>query len=341
MAVTRREFLALLPIFAGAAGCARATSGGATTPEYHEIAVRKGPGARATVLVCMPETSPTREVWTGLSDEIGSEFQLAAIRVEGRNGASLIAEGIRRHRPSAVVLMNNPTVAAYRTYLRQVEAIRTLPAVVVMTSFLESSQLGSMGAVGVSYEVPLITVVTNLRRIVATPVDRIAVVYRVPLRGFIVRQQALARREQIVVVEQPVRAEPNASELKRAIRLARHHADALWILNDDRLLTPELITEGWLPGLNEKPWRPSIVGAASLVSTSRSFGTFAVLPDHTALGAQAANLVFEIADSGWRLPPQTEAQQPLSTTTTIDIVQARERFALREDATAQVDRIVE
>ena len=124
-------------------------------------------------------------------------------------------------------------------------------------------------------------------------------------------------------------------------RAIQEHADALWILNDDRLLTPELITDGWLPGLDERPWRPTIVGAASLVSAQHSFGTFAVLPDHTALGVQAANLVFEIADGGWRLPPDAAAQLPLSTTITIDSAQARNRLRLQEGALAQVDRIVE
>ena len=97
----------------------------------------------------------------------------------------------------------------------------------------------------------------------------------------------------IRVVDVEVDGEPNVSELKRAIRLLKRDSDALWLLNDDRLLTPQLIADAWLPGLNEKPWRPTIVGAASLVSSANSLGTFAVLPDHTALGAQAASLVFE------------------------------------------------
>ena len=37
-------------------------------------------------------------------------------------------------------------------------------------------------------------------------------------------------------------------------------------VTERRTAEPDLITEGWLPGLNERPWRPTIVGAASLVS---------------------------------------------------------------------------
>jgi hypothetical protein len=333
--------LVLVSVGTSVAACAAATPGTSSTLAYRELRDKPGKPGAPTILVCMPETPQTQEVWMGLSDEVASEYRLVAIRVEGRGGASLIAQGIRRHRPSAVVLMNNPTAAAYREYLAQPGAVRTLPAVVVMTSFLESQQLRALGAVGISYEVPLITVVTNLRRIVASPVDRVGIVYRVPLQGFVQRQRRLAKREQIYVVEQPVCADPNASDLKRAIRLAKQQSDAIWILNDDRLLTAELISEGWLPGLNERPWRPAIVGAASLVSAAQSFGTFAVLPDHRELGTQTANLLFEIGDDGWALPAGANAQLPLSTITTVDVVQARERFALRRDAFAKVDRTIE
>ncbi len=341
MAVTRRQFLVLASASAAAVGCGGASRASASGSRYAELRQDAGRPGAGKVLVFMPDTPQTREVWTGLSDELGGEFGLVAVRVQGPEDASAIAEGIRRHNPSALVLMNNPTVSAYRDSLLRDQTARHLPAVVVMTSFLESSELAGLGAIGIAYEVPLITAVTSLRRIVASPVDRVGVVFRAPLAGFVARQRTLAEREQITIVEQRVSAKPNISELRRAIRLAKVHADALWLLNDDRLLTPDLITEGWLPGLEERPWRPTIVGAASLVSAQQSFGTFAVLPDHTALGVQAANLVFEIADGGWTLPSGAAAQLPLSTTITIDSTQARNRLRLQEGALAQVDRIVE
>jgi hypothetical protein len=66
-----------------------------------------------------------------------------------------------------------------------------------------------------------------------------------------------------------------------------------------------------------------------------------VLPDHVALGAQAASLVFDIADQSWVIPPDAQVLLPLSTTTAVDLTQARAHFSLREDALRQVDRIVD
>jgi hypothetical protein len=343
MALTRRCFLTALPFCAGAMlACSGPARNRKPDGAYAELfVVKPEQRPRGTILVCMPETRQTKEVWLGLNDELGRDFELVAVRLGGRGGASIIAQGVQRHRPAGLVLMNNPTVTAYRELQRTTRPQHFPPAVVVMTSFLDEYQRQVADWVGISYEVPLITVVTNLRKLIATPIERVGVIHRTRFSGFVSRQASLARREQISVFPQPVSDNPNPSELKWALRRLKQQADAIWVLNDDRLLTPLLITEGWLPGLNERPFKPTIVGAASLVSPANSFGTFAMLPDHTALGVQAANLVFDLADNHFAIGQAGETQLPLSTTTTVDLVQARERFNLRADALKQVDRILQ
>jgi ABC-type uncharacterized transport system substrate-binding protein len=343
MALTRRTFLAVMPLCASAViSCTTGTQRARSSYPYVELAVRESKQApKATILVFMPETSQTKEVLSGLSDELASDFRLVAVRLESSEAKSVIEEGIRRHRPAALVLMNNPTVTAYRDYQRSTHKGHHPPAVVVMTSFLDGQTTSMQSWTGISYEVPLITAVTNLRRVIASPTERVGVVVRPSLKRFIERQVVLARREQITVVSEDVSAEPNASELKRAIRRLKARANVIWVLNDDRLLSPRLIAEGWLPELNERPWVPTIVGAASLVSPTQSFGTFAVLPDHLALGTQAGNMVFDIADENWQLVAQPVVQLPLSTTTAIDLNQAKERFTLREEALQRIDKILQ
>src|SRR5690606_8816443 len=118
---------------------------------------------------------------------------------------------------------------------------------------------------------------------------RVGIVARKGLRTFIQDQIKLAEKEKITAVVEEVGAEANAAEIKRAIRNVKKRSDALWVLNDNRLLTPRLISDAWVPGMNERPWVPVIVGAAPLVSPGANFGTFALIPDHPGLGAQVAN----------------------------------------------------
>lgn len=343
MALTRRDFLIGAPLAAGAlSACARAGLGARESARYVELGVTStARSTRGKILVCMPETAQTREVWRALGDELRSDFGLVALRVDGSAGARVIAEGIARHRPSALVLMNNPTVNAYRAYQQQSAGQPFPPALIVMTSFLDGTPQRVASATGISYEVPLITVVTNLRKLLVSPIERVGVVVRRSLTEFVRHQLELARREQIYVQAEVVSQEPNVSELRRALRRLKQRTHAIWVLNDDRLLTPELISEGWLRGLNERPFKPAIVGARSLVSATQSFGTFAVLPDHTALGVQAASMLYDLADNRWSLPDDVGVELPLSTTTSIDLAQVRERFELRDDALSLVDNIVE
>jgi hypothetical protein len=342
VALTRRRFLTTVPLAGLGVACASSAriqkgSGGAT-----EIARSSPSGAsKGTILVAMPETTQTKEVWTGLRDELAQDYLLVAVRIDGAESAGDLAAAMARYHPDSVVLMNNPTVSAYRVYQEQSSLRQFPPAVVVMTSFVDGYLPQLAAVTGISYEIPLITVATNLRQVIASPVERVGVIVRPSLRSFVERQAALAAREKIQVVEQAVSASPNSSEIKWALRKLKRHVDALWILNDDRLLTPRLIVDGWLPGLNERPYCATIVGAASLVSPRQSFGTFAILPDHTALGVQASNMIFDLYESHWALPSGQPAQLPVSTTTTVDLVQVRDRFSLRPDGLHHVDRILE
>jgi hypothetical protein len=289
----------------------------------------------------MPETVQTKQVWTGLRDELSGDYQMAAIRLDASTDSPVIEEALRSYQPAALVLMNNPTVSAYRDLQRKYPGKRFPPAIIVMTSFLETQAADLHSATGVSYEVPLITAMTNLRRLLVLQQERVGVIGRAPLRGFIKRQVELSLREKVVVMQEEVSQSPNASEVKRAIRRLKQHVDVIWILNDDKLLTPRLISEAWILGLDERPWLPTIVGARSLVSATSNLGTFAVVPDHVALGGQAASMVLDVASNGWQMTADDRIQLPLSTTTTIDLVQTRERFTLQKDALQQVDRILE
>jgi hypothetical protein len=339
MALSRRALLAGLPGLAAAwAGC-MLSGPGRPSGAYRELFRTPGGQGKPRVVALMPDTAQTREVWTGLSDELASTMELIAVHVQSAGDVDIVARALRLE-PKALVLLNNPTVAAYRTYQRQHPKATFPLGVVMMTSLLEEqAALGLTNATGIRYEVPLVTAVTNLRRLIATPIHRVGVVYRRGFRHFVEFEQKLARREHVEVVPEWVSDAPNESELKRALREVKNRAELLWVLNDDRLLTPHLLAEGWVPGLAERPFIPTIVGARSLVSAQGAFGTFAVLPDHTAFGAQAAEILFQAEENGW-VPSDTHIQLPLSTTTIIDLAQARDLLTLRADALSQVDVIL-
>ncbi len=121
--------------------------------------------------------------------------------------------------------------------------------------------------------------VTNLRRLMSSPVDRVGVVYRAPLPLLRRRQAALARRGQDPrrrAIRQPgterrraqVRPPRDQTALRCCLGVERRQT-ALRAAHRRRLATRASATA---------PYKPAIVGAASLVSAVQSFGTFAVCP---------------------------------------------------------------
>jgi hypothetical protein len=92
------------------------------------------------------------------------------------------------------------------------------------------------------------------------------------------------------------------------------------MLNDNALLDPKVIRDGWLPEAR-KSEVPIIVGVSSLVNPQLSFGSIAVVPDHAALGVQVANLLFELSDEEWIVEGR-EIELPLSVETVVDMTQS-------------------
>ncbi len=342
MALTRRGFLMAIPALSGVLAACNGTHGGGPRAAYSELFSIKAPRPNVgTIVVFMPQTEQTQDVWRGLQDEISQELRVVAVKVESAADVSIIEEAMARHSPAGLLLVNNPTVAAYREFQRRNAGGGFPPSVIVMTSFLEDPSAMVENATGIGYEVPLMMLMTDLRKVIALPGERVGVVARESLRRFVRRQTELARREQVVVSVEQVSTSPRPPEIKRAIRRLKQRVDVIWVLNDDQLLTPKLITDGWLPGLEERPWVPTIVGASSLVSPEHSLGTFAVLPDHVALGAQAAGLLLDIAAADWTVEQGHRVHLPRSTTSTLDLPQVREHFALQAHALEYVDTILE
>src|SRR5690606_10258684 len=126
------------------------------------------------------------------------------------------------------------------------------PAVVVMASFLEEQYLYIENVTGIAYEVPGVTLVTNFRALVSTPIRRVGVIYRPVFKRYVARQRQLAEREQIETVGAAVPDKPTVKEVQGALRRLQRDAkvDVLWVLNDNSLLTPELVAGAWMPALD-------------------------------------------------------------------------------------------
>lgn len=340
MALTSRLGFCLGLLSLGLAACSRTAEPARSGASPFKDPPRRS--GREVVLVLMPDTEPTRSVLLSLRDEVGEEFDVFVRQVRADVTGEQVETMLADVQPQCVVLMDNPTVKAYRELQSERLSTTFPPAVVVMASFLEEHVGLVRNATGISYEVPALTLFSNLRTILLSPVERVGVVYRPAFRGYIERQRALAARESIDLIGLAVPQEPAVRDLRNALDVLRAEkgVHALWVLNDNGLLTPDLISRGWMQMHESGEKRvPLVVGAASLVSAKFDFGTFAMLPDHSALGMQAGALIYKLADQDWSTSGAA-IQPPLSTKTVINLRQAERDFKLAPMALSHVDRIV-
>jgi hypothetical protein len=63
-----------------------------------------------------------------------------------------------------------------------------------------------------------------------------------------------------------------------------------------------------------------------------------VVPDLSALGVQAATLIYDIAHNGWQ-PDDLAIEEPLSVRTVLDVETARAHFGFKESALGEITEV--
>lgn len=294
------------------------------------------------VLIVMPNSEPFRDARRTLVGEIQRSFDVSTFVVTQATTTGQLKSAVDSARPTCVVLMNNRAIRLYRDYERARPAgEKPIPVVAFMASFVEVLRAALANATGIAYEVPGVTAFVHLRTVIQRNVSRVGVIHRPSFRRFIERQKDLASREKIELVALESPNDPMPSHIAGMLEgLRNRKVDAIWVLNDNALIGSSELQNGVWRELAADLNVPIIVGASNLVTPSEPLGTFAVLPDHEALGVQAANLLFDLADNDWNARDHS-VELPLSTKIVLDIRQARDRFGLREGALAKVDEVVE
>ena len=300
------------------------------------------PAAEGTVLVLGPQIAAANEVVSGLRDELADHYQIVERKVTAATSVEVLSQIIREVEPLVLVLLDNPTVRLYRALQAvQPPGTRFQPAVVLMAAFFEQASAGLQNTTGISYEVPAVIGFVNLRSLLGRPLRKVGVLFRHGFEGVVARQGELAAAEGFTLAGRVLDDGDRVKAVKRGLRrlLDYDHVDALWVLNDSALLFPELLARAWLPVLRHGHI-PVMVGVSSLVSAKLAFGIFAVLPDHRALGRQAAGLVDTLAEANWVVGAHRPLL-PVAIEKVLNVGMARALAPIREERLREVDRLIE
>ncbi|WP_438018681.1 hypothetical protein WMF18_06210 [Sorangium sp. So ce315] len=294
------------------------------------------PDGRPVISIIAPSDSQLDDMLKSLRVELSSDYRvtISPLRVED-SSPELVARIVARDRPRAVVLVNNSTVLLYRSWARTAPAPPV--ALILMASFAEELQRTVPNSVAISYEVPAVTAMVGLRTL-GLDVRRVGVVYRQGFASHVARQEHLMQVEELTFVRQELSNKPRTQDLRAAlVNLHRAGVDAIWLPNDNGLLSPNLLTNVWLPYVNRLD-APVVVAVRSLVNEHAEFGTFAAIPDTQALAVQAADLLYELGEADWKLRA-SDVRLPISVKRLVDVRLAR-RFGLDSSQFGQVDLLI-
>jgi ABC-type uncharacterized transport system substrate-binding protein len=263
------------------------------------------------VLVIRGKTAIFEEVLKGINDDIEDEVSLVEMVISNNSSDHDIAKMFNQYHPRLIILMGNKAVNLYSDFQENNSKVKFPPAIAMAALFIDgfSSKLKNFTAI--RYEIPAVTSVVTMRNVLNKPVKKIGVIYRSWMKNLIEenKRYCLAEGIELIGIELPNKIANVSSSIKRSLNILSNKVDAIWILNDNSLLTRDALTKAWLP-LRKKSKLPAIVGIKQFI-TKIPLGSFAIIPDNYGLGAQAAGIIFEIIENNWTLE-NTKILQPVS-----------------------------
>ena len=301
-------------------------------------------GTKPDVLVLRPDIQPYRDAYRGMFEEIGDQFNVAEFLISRDTKVDEVGWVVESLDPRLVVLMGNYAIRHYRGYLDRSKSYAKRRPVVGLMAILVERQLKNLpNAAGIQYEVQGVTIFTHLRSLVRAPIKRVGVLVRKNQNFFIQGQIPACAREEIELV--PYVLPSTAPRMDKHIKYGLRHliriekVDALWILNDSVIVSPEMLQDVWIPVLNRYR-KPVVVGVERLLRPPIELGQFAVVPDHYELGVQAAQLVWDISERDWQAA-DLGFQAPLSVKKLLNRKKMESSIGMNEDVIMEIDLVIE
>jgi hypothetical protein len=297
--------------------------------------------AQDQILTFRKEGRDFDDAYKGLQQELKNEFIVKNKFVSKKSVVEDIIVEMKTQKPKLVVLMDNTSIALFKKYQETLpQGDSLIPSISLMGVMVKEAISNIKNSTGIAYEIPIVTSVIAMREIFGKPIKKIGVLYRAFLEDFFNLNNELCKREgiELIGMELPNKCDSYKTTIKTALKTLPEEKkiESLWILNYNILLQPSILTEIWMPVV-KKATIPVIVGVEILVQPQLDFGTFAVIPDHIAMGSQAAEMIYDIKGNNW-LCKEKKVEQPLAVFKIINFYQAKRKFNIPEENLRNIDK---
>ncbi len=297
-------------------------------------------GAEDRVLILRPEGEGFSEaaegVKTGLSTELFNVSERVFIE---KIGSKTVYKAIKEVQPRILVLMDNGLIRKYSAVKDRYNL--TIPAVSVMAVFVSDEISDEKNMAAVSYEMPVVTPVVDLRYITEESIKKVGILHREFMGDFVEKNREFCSQEEIEICSYSLPSDYRNRDIKKGLDSLIKDAeiDVLWIPNDNVILTVETLKRYWIPYVKRYSV-PVIAGIETLISSDMNFGAFGALPDHFEIGKQAAELIYNVRQSNWKFE-ENIVEPPLSIYKLLNKELAEDYLGIKKKRLPSIDRIIE
>jgi len=294
-----------------------------------------------TILVLRSEGETFDQTYKAIYDDLHDEVTFIEKIIKRKTSTNDIEQSIRNIKPKIIILIGNKSVALYSSYQASVTDKNFPPGLALSALYIDKQLANVKNTSGIRYEIPAVTSAVQVRSLLNKPVRKIGVIYRQWMSDFIQINKDFCRQEDIELVTIKLENNPSFQEVKYHLKhLIKDDIDALWVVNDNILLSARLIQNAWIPALKNFN-KPVIVGIDALTSTPLSFGTFSISPDNYALGVQGAEMIAEIIDNNWKID-QPDIVEPLSITKLLNVKLSKSKnIPINMQKLDAIDRLIQ
>jgi hypothetical protein len=298
--------------------------------------------ADGTALVLRGNSEAFEQVVSGITGDLEGDLEFSEYIVGKGTSASDIDKLVVDNAPNIIVLIGNHSINAYTKYQKENAGKSFPPAVALAALYVDKLVKKLDNATGIRYEIPAVTSAVNLRSLLNKPLNRIGVIYRSWMKDFIKENAEYCKREGIELIGYEITGKSKKvyKNIKKGVKkLNKKNIDALWVVNDNGLLNKDALLKGWIPSL-KKSKIPVVVGVKSLIQTKFKFGSYAIVPDHYALGVQGASAIAEIMDEDWDLDGR-DIEQPISVNKLVNLaIFGAKDIGYKTEKLAEIDEVI-
>ena len=296
------------------------------------------------ILVFYPEGEDFTQMIESIQEEIGDEFTISKIKVSKNFSLDKFNTIIKKNTHKVTVLCGNRSILYYKQYLKS-NPLDSSPTIQLMALKIEEKGIPlTYNTSGISYEIPIVTSLTKLRNVTSDNMNNIGIIYRAQDEHIIKANLKYCTKENFnfKVIRLENQESPNyyKKNRKKALYILIKDKDTktIWIPNDNKLLSAELIKEVWKP-ITESNETVVITGISTLVTPKFNFATYATTPSSSSLGFQASELIFELKDNNWKFT-KPRIEPPLSIYDVLDYYNAKRRIEINNDNLTNIGTIL-